>query len=179
MKMWQSFDHLSAAFVVLHWIDGNFIIKLFSRSSKFYALVKSGYATLWTSISLQTGVINLKGGFCSWVCKKRYYFDCRRSTVSKGWIYEITQVEMMAVIGSYFWAFAFTNNIGYTDNGVPLSGLIGFVPQFQSQESHIYWENMCLSVQAGITNLGCGMDLKVSPTVRALSKISRGQNQKK
>lgn len=63
MKMWQSFDHLSAAFVVLRLIDGNFIIKLFSRSSKFYALVKSGYATLWTFISLQTGVINLKGGF--------------------------------------------------------------------------------------------------------------------
>ena len=60
-----------------------------------------------------------------------------------------------------------------------LSSLIGFAPQFESQGSRLCWENLCLSVRAGISSLGCGTGLKVPPTVGALPRIPRGQNKKK
>ena len=52
--------------------------------------------------------------------------------------------------------------------------LTGFAPQFESQGSHLCWENLCLSIRAGTSSLGCGTGLKVPPTVGALPKISRG-----
>ena len=70
-------------------------------------------------------------------------------------------------------------SVGSTSNGVPLSGLIGFAPQFELQESRLCWENLCLSVRAGTFSLGCGTGLKVPPTVGTLPKIPRGQNKKK
>ena len=60
-----------------------------------------------------------------------------------------------------------------TGNGVPLSGLTEFAPQFESQGSRFCWENMCLPVRAGTSSLGCGTDLKVPPTVGALPRIPR------
>ena len=67
------------------------------------------------------------------------------------------------------------NTMGFinTGNGVPLSGLTGFAPQFESQGSRLCWENLCLLVRAGTSSMGCGIDLKVSPTVGALPKIPR------
>ncbi|KDO63108.1 hypothetical protein CISIN_1g035341mg [Citrus sinensis] len=50
---------------------------------------------------------------------------------------------------------------------------------FESQESRLCWENLCLSVRAGTSNLGCGTKLKVSSTVRALPRIPRDQKKKK
>ncbi|KAH9680554.1 O-methyltransferase ZRP4 [Citrus sinensis] len=47
-------------------------------------------------------------------------------------------------------------SVGSTGNGVPLSGLTGFAPQFELQGSRLYWENLCLSVRAGTSSLGCG-----------------------
>ena len=65
-------------------------------------------------------------------------------------------------------------SVGSTDNGVPLSGFTGFAPQFESQESRLCWENLCLSVQVGTSSLGYGTDLKVPPIVGALPGIPRG-----
>ena len=70
-------------------------------------------------------------------------------------------------------------SVGSTGNGVSLSGLIEFAPQFESQGSCFCWENMCLSVRAETSSLGCGTGLKVPPTVGALPRIPRGQIQKK
>ncbi|KAK9209124.1 hypothetical protein WN944_001488 [Citrus x changshan-huyou] len=42
---------------------------------------------------------------------------------------------------------------------------------FESQESHLCWENLCLPVRVGTSSLGCGTGLKVSPTVGVLPKI--------
>ncbi|KAL9435671.1 hypothetical protein AB3S75_021859 [Citrus x aurantiifolia] len=75
-------------------------------------------------------------------------------------------------------------SVGSTGNGVPLSGLTGFAPQFESQGSRLCWENLCLPiraeisslglpVRAGISSLGCGTGLKVPPTVGTLPKIPR------
>ncbi|KAL9439339.1 hypothetical protein AB3S75_024908 [Citrus x aurantiifolia] len=64
-------------------------------------------------------------------------------------------------------------SVGSTSNGVPLSGLTGFAPQFESQGSRLCWENLCLPVRAGTSSLSCGTGLKVSPTVGALPKIPR------
>ncbi|KAL9435240.1 hypothetical protein AB3S75_021498 [Citrus x aurantiifolia] len=55
-------------------------------------------------------------------------------------------------------------SVGSTGNGVPLSGLIEFAPQFESQGSRLCWENLCLPVRAGTSSLGCGTGLKVPPT---------------
>lgn len=41
-----------------------------------------------------------------------------------------------------------------------LNGLIGFASQFESQESHFCWENLCLPS----SRMGCGIDLNVSST---------------
>ena len=60
-----------------------------------------------------------------------------------------------------------------TGNGVPLSGLTGFAPQFESQGSRLYWENLCLPIQAGTSSLSCGTGLKVPPTVGTLPRIPR------
>ncbi|KDO56142.1 hypothetical protein CISIN_1g040893mg [Citrus sinensis] len=65
-------------------------------------------------------------------------------------------------------------SVGSTGNGVPLSGLIEFAPQFESQGSRLCWENMCLPVRAGTSSLGCDTSLKVPPTVGALPRIPRG-----
>ena len=65
-------------------------------------------------------------------------------------------------------------SVGFTGNGVPLSGLIEFAPQFESQGNRIYWENLCLPVRAETSSLGCGTGLKVPPTVEALPRIPRG-----
>ena len=62
-------------------------------------------------------------------------------------------------------------SVGSTGNGVPLSGLTGFAPQFESQGSRLCWENLCLPVRARTSSLGCGTGLKVSPTVGALPRI--------
>ena len=67
----------------------------------------------------------------------------------------------------------YQQSVGFTGNGVPLSGLTGFAPQFESQGSRLCWENLCLPVRAGTSSLGCGTDLKVSPTVGALPRIPR------
>ncbi|KAH9771748.1 hypothetical protein KPL71_012805 [Citrus sinensis] len=69
---------------------------------------------------------------------------------------------------------AYQQSVGSTGNGVPLSGLIGFAPQFESQGSRLCWENLCLPVRAETSSLGCGTGLKVSPTVGALPRIPRG-----
>ena len=68
---------------------------------------------------------------------------------------------------------SYRQNVGSTGNRVPLSGLIGFAPQFESQGSCLCWENLCLSVRAGTSSLGCGTDLKVPPIVGVLSRIPR------
>ncbi|KAH9771751.1 hypothetical protein KPL71_012805 [Citrus sinensis] len=68
----------------------------------------------------------------------------------------------------------YQQSVGSTGNGVPLSGLIGFAPQFESQGSRLCWENLCLPVRAETSSLGCGTGLKVSPTVGALPRIPRG-----
>ncbi|KAK9198874.1 hypothetical protein WN944_014060 [Citrus x changshan-huyou] len=54
----------------------------------------------------------------------------------------------------------YQQSVGSTGNGVPLSGLTGFAPQFESQGSRLCWENMCLPVRAGTSSLGCGTGLK-------------------
>ncbi|ESR37637.1 hypothetical protein CICLE_v10029596mg [Citrus x clementina] len=64
-------------------------------------------------------------------------------------------------------------SVGSTGNGVPLSGLTVFVPQFELQGSRLCWENMCLPVRAETSSLGCGTGLKVPPTVGALPRIPR------
>lgn len=60
-----------------------------------------------------------------------------------------------------------------TDNRVLLSGLTGFTFQFESQKNYLCWENLCLPIRAGTSNLNYGMDLKVLPTVGVLPKIRR------
>ncbi|KAK9192780.1 hypothetical protein WN944_003473 [Citrus x changshan-huyou] len=50
----------------------------------------------------------------------------------------------------------------------------GNAVKFESQGSRLCWENLCLPVRAGTSNLGCGTGLKVFPTVRALPRIPRG-----
>ena len=70
-------------------------------------------------------------------------------------------------------------SVDSTGNGVPLNGLIRFAPQFESQESRLCWENMCLTVRAETSSLGCGTDLKVTSTVGALPRIPRGQKKKR
>ena len=70
-------------------------------------------------------------------------------------------------------------SVGSTGNGVPLSGLTGFAPQFEQQGSRFCWKNLCLSVRPVTSSLGCGTDLKMSPTVEALPRIPRGQKPKK
>ncbi|KAK9220527.1 hypothetical protein WN943_009178 [Citrus x changshan-huyou] len=52
--------------------------------------------------------------------------------------------------------------------------LTGSAPPFESQGSRLCWENLYLSVRAGTSSMGCGTDLKVSPTVEALLRITRG-----
>ncbi|KAK9178009.1 hypothetical protein WN943_027199 [Citrus x changshan-huyou] len=64
-------------------------------------------------------------------------------------------------------------SVGSTGNGVPLNGLTGFTPQFESQGSRLCWENLCLPVRAGTYSLGCGTGLKVPPTVGTLPRIPR------
>ena len=68
---------------------------------------------------------------------------------------------------------SYQQSVGSTGNEVPLSDLIGFALQFESQGSRLCWENLCLSVRAGTSSLGCGTGLKVPPTVGALPKIPR------
>lgn len=48
-----------------------------------------------------------------------------------------------------------------------------FAPQFESQGSHLCWENICLPVRAEISNLSCGSNLKVFSTVGILSNWNR------
>ena len=67
----------------------------------------------------------------------------------------------------------YQQSVGSTGNGVPLSGLTEFAPQFESQGSRICWENLCLSVRAGASSLGCGTGLKVPPIIGALPRIPR------
>ena len=67
----------------------------------------------------------------------------------------------------------YQQSVGSTGNGVPLSGLTGFAPQFESQRSRLCWENLCLPVRAETSSLGCGTGLKVPPTVGALPRIPR------
>ncbi|KAH9721635.1 Agamous-like MADS-box protein AGL19 [Citrus sinensis] len=62
----------------------------------------------------------------------------------------------------------YQQSVGSTGNGVSLSGLTGFAPQFESQGSRLCWENLCLPVRAETSSLGCGTGLKVPPTVGAL-----------
>lgn len=50
----------------------------------------------------------------------------------------------------------------------PLSGLIGFTFQFESQKNHICWENLYFSIRAVTSNLNCDMSLKVHPTIEFL-----------
>ena len=64
-------------------------------------------------------------------------------------------------------------SIGFTGKRIFLSGLIGFGLQFESHESRICWENLCLSVQAETSSLNCDTSLKILPTVEVLSKIPR------
>ena len=65
-------------------------------------------------------------------------------------------------------------SVGSTGNGISLSDLIGFTPQFESQENLLCWENLCLPVRAETFNLNCGTGLKVPPTVGILLKKPRG-----
>ncbi|KAK9220925.1 hypothetical protein WN944_009349 [Citrus x changshan-huyou] len=53
--------------------------------------------------------------------------------------------------------FLYQQSVGSTGNGVPLSDLTGFAPQFESQGSHLCWENLCLPVRVGTSSLGCAI----------------------
>ena len=68
----------------------------------------------------------------------------------------------------------YQQSVGSTGNGIPLSGLIEFASQFESQGSRICWKNLCLLVRAETFSLGCGTSLKMLPTVGVLPKILRG-----
>ncbi|GAY64524.1 hypothetical protein CUMW_234230 [Citrus unshiu] len=77
------------------------------------------------------------------------------------------------VMGVVIIIVEYQQSVGSTGNGVPLSGLTGFAPQFESQGSRLCWENLCLPVRARTSSLGCGTGLKVPPTVGALPRIPR------
>ena len=70
-------------------------------------------------------------------------------------------------------------SVGSTGNGVPVSSLIEFTLQFESQGSRICWENLYLPVRAKTSSLSCGTGLKVPPTVGAFSKTPVVKTKKK
>lgn len=89
------------------------------------------------------------------------------------WIYYfISEIENSKTLTAIFFLL-YQQSIGSTDNKIFLSNLIKFIPQFESQENYIYWENLCLLIRTEIFNLSYDTNLKIPSTIRILPKITR------